>query len=56
MPPEGKQHLVKVAMGIQRGSGQYLLITIADVNFSLFPKSGKTMTVARKGKYFFLCV
>lgn len=57
LPPEarkGKQHLGKMTMGIQRGSVQYLLITSAELIFSLLPKSGKSITVVRKGKYFFL--
>lgn len=49
----------KAAPG-QNGNGnskrkcQYFLITFAEFIFSSFPRSGKPITVARKGKYFFL--
>lgn len=49
----------KAAPG-QNGNGnskrncQYFLVTFAEFIFSSFPKSGKTITVASKGKCFFL--
>lgn len=55
LPPEArKQHLGEMTMGIQRGSGPYLLVTSAELVFSLLPISGKSITVVRRGKYFFL--